>query len=75
MADPKGARLYVNLGASQTRRRLKGFGHGVKKVQSTGKNQSLIIHTATGQHLKELEAVFSDALPRDPKEESGIPDS
>ena len=75
MADPKGARLYVNLGASQARHRLKGFGHGVKKVQTAGKNQSVIIHTATGRHLKELEAVFSDAMPRDPEEESGIPDS
>ncbi len=75
MADPKGARLFVNLGASQARRRLKGFGHGVKKVQTAGKNQSVIIHTATGQHLEELEAVFSDAMPPGPEEESDVPDS
>lgn len=60
MPDPKGKRLYVNLGSSQTRRRLKGFGHGVRKVQSAGRNQSLIIHTATGHHLAELQAQFAD---------------
>ena len=60
MGDPKGDMLYVNLSASQVRRRLKGFGHGVRKVQSAGKNRAVIIHTATGQHLKELEAVFGD---------------
>jgi len=60
MADPKGDKLFVNLGPSQARRRLKGFGHGVRKVQSAGRNQAVIIHTATGQHLKELEAKFSD---------------
>lgn len=60
MADPKGFRLYVNLSASQARRRLKGFGHGVRKVQSAGKNRSVVIHTATGRHLHELEAKFAD---------------
>jgi DNA transformation protein len=60
MADPKGDKLFVNLGPSQARRRLKGFGHGVRKVRSAGRNQAVIIHTATGQHLKELEAKFAD---------------
>lgn len=60
MADPKGDRLYVNLSASQVRQRLKGFGHGVRKIQSAGKHQAVIIHTATGRHLKELETVFDD---------------
>lgn len=60
MADPKGDHLFVNLSASQTRRRLKGFGHGVRKIQSAGKNQALVIHTATGEHLSELERVFAD---------------
>ncbi len=60
MTDIKGQHLYVNLSASQVRRRLKGFGHGVRKVQAAGKNRAVIIHTATGQHLKELEAVFGD---------------
>lgn len=60
MSDPKGDILYVNLGASQTRRRLKGFGHGVRKIQSVGTGQSAVIHTATGRHLDELKAKFSD---------------
>jgi DNA transformation protein len=60
MSDPKGQKLFVNLGASQARRRLKGFGHGVRKVQSAGRNQAAIIHTATGRHLNELEALFAD---------------
>lgn len=60
MAEIKGDRLYVNLGASQTRKRLKHFGHGVRKVESAGRNQAVIVHTATGRHLDELEAKFSD---------------
>jgi DNA transformation protein len=60
MTDIKGYRLYVNLGASQVRRRLKGFGHGVRRIQSAGKGRAVIIHTATGQHLEELEALFGD---------------
>lgn len=60
MPDPKGDKLYVNISASQARRRLKGFGHGVRKIQSAGKNQSVIIHTATGRHLQELENKFAD---------------
>jgi DNA transformation protein len=60
MADPRGDKLYVNLGASQARRRLKGFGHGVRKVQTAGKNQAVIIHTATERHLHELEQKFAD---------------
>ena len=60
MPDPKGSRLFVNLSPSQARRRLKGFGHGVRKVQSAGRNQAVIIHMATGQHLSELEAEFAD---------------
>lgn len=60
MTAPKGFHLFVNLSASQARRRLKGFGHGVRKVQSAGRNQSVVIHTATGRHLEELEARFAD---------------
>ena len=62
MTDIKGDRLYVNLGASQTRRRLQGHGFGVKKVQAVGRNQAVIIHTATGQHRDELHALFSDVI-------------
>jgi len=60
MPGIKGFQLYVNLSPSQVRRRLKGFGHGVRKVQSAGRNQSVVIHTATGQHLLELKAKFVD---------------
>lgn len=61
MADPKGDRLYVGLSASQVRRRLKSFGHGVRKIQSAGKNRAVVIHTATGAHLDELKSVLHDA--------------
>jgi len=60
MADPSGDKLYVELPASQTRKRLKGFGHGVRKVQSAGRGRSVVIHTATGRHLEELMAQFAD---------------
>ena len=60
MADPKGNRLYVNLSAAETKRRLKGFGHGVRKVQSAGRKQAVIIHTAEGKNLRELEDKFAD---------------
>ncbi|MHC4398855.1 MAG: hypothetical protein ACYTG0_04165 [Planctomycetota bacterium] len=62
MKDIKGERMYVELGASQVRRRLKGHGFGVRKVHTDGKNRSVIIHTATGDHLRELEALFQDVI-------------
>jgi hypothetical protein len=60
ISKAKGEKLFVSLGASQARRRPKGIGHGVRKVQSAGRNQAVIIHTATGQHLQELENKFAD---------------
>ena len=60
MADPKGQKLYANVSAAEARRRLKGFGHGVRKVQSAGRNQAVIIHTATGRHFEELQRKFAD---------------
>ncbi len=60
MADPQGDYLYVNLSATLTRRRLKGFGHGVRKVHSAGRGQAVIIHTAQGSNLAELQAKFAD---------------
>jgi hypothetical protein len=60
MAEPKGDRLYANCSAAEARRRLKGFGHGVRKIQSGGRNQAIVIHTAYGKNLKELEAKFAD---------------
>lgn len=60
MADPRGSRLYVNCSAAQARRRLEGFGHGVRKIHSAGANRAVIIHTATDQHLGELQQQFAD---------------
>jgi hypothetical protein len=62
MKEIKGERLYVALGASKVRRRLKGHGFGVRKVYSDGKDRAVIIHTATDEHLRELEAFFQDVL-------------
>jgi hypothetical protein len=81
MGEPKGFKLYVNLGASQTRRRLKGFGHGVRKVQTEGRNRAVIIHTATRGHLRDLEAKFADVgfshspFPLEPPLDSYLGDS
>ncbi len=55
-------RLYVALGASQVRRRLKGYGFGVKKVETAGNNRVVIVHTATGEHQRQLEALFGDVI-------------
>jgi hypothetical protein len=55
-------RLYVDLGASQVRRRLKGHGFGVRKVETAGNNRAVIIHTATGEHLRQLEALVYDVI-------------
>ena len=62
MRHIKGERLYVELNASQVRRRLKGHGFGVRKVEAAGTHQAVIIHTATGEHLRALEALFRDVL-------------
>jgi hypothetical protein len=62
MNQIKGDRLYVQLSASQTRRRLTGRGYGVRKVRCAGRGEAVIIHTATGQHRRELEALFRDVL-------------
>lgn len=55
-------KLYVNLSASQTRKRLKGHGFGVKKVEAAGRNQAVIVHTATGGHLQQLKSLFAGVL-------------
>jgi len=60
MPTPKGDKLFVNVGASEARRRLKSYGHGVRKIQSAGRNQAVVIHTATGRHLQELQNKFAD---------------
>src|SRR4029450_8395379 len=60
MKNYKGFRLYIALGPSQVRRRLKGHGFGVKTVQSAGRNMAVIVHTATGDHLEQLKKLFAD---------------
>jgi len=62
-------RLYVNLSASQARKRLKGRGFGVRRVEATGDHQSVVVHTATGGHLRKLESLFADVLPVDDRDE------
>jgi hypothetical protein len=69
MTKPATYTLDVNLSASQTRKRLKGYGFGVKKVEASDRNQSVIIHTATGEHRRELESLFADVMPSTPKDE------
>jgi hypothetical protein len=68
MKHIKGDRFYVALNASQARRRLKGHGLGVRKVESAGTNRAMIIHTATGEHLQQLLALFQNLItgPEDP---------
>jgi hypothetical protein len=62
MSQVKGYHLYVNLGAAQVRRRLKGVGCGVRKVETAGKNRALIIHTATGEHRQRLCSLFEGLI-------------
>ncbi|MEX0819949.1 MAG: hypothetical protein WD070_10170 [Pirellulaceae bacterium] len=66
-------KLYVNLSASQTRKRLKGRGFGVKKVEAADRNQAVIVHTATGGHLQELKSLFADVLSSASQKELDIP--
>jgi hypothetical protein len=65
--------LYVNLSASQTRKRLKGYGFGVRKVEAADRNQAVIIHTATGDHLRRLQSLFADVLSSPSQEGVGTP--
>ena len=64
MPDIKGYRLYVKLGAAQVRKRLKGIGYGVRKVETAGRGQAVIIHTATGDHRRKLCAMFEGLIMR-----------
>jgi hypothetical protein len=66
-------RLYVDLNASQVRRRLKGHGFGVKRVETGGKKRAVIIHTATGEHLRQLEALFHDVIEATTEDEKQRP--
>mgnify|MGYP001043468010 CR=1 FL=1 len=66
MPEIRGERLYVALSAAQVRRRVKGAGYGVRKIQSDGRNRALIIHTATGAHRRELLALLEDVIDTGP---------
>lgn len=66
-------KLYLNLSASQTRKRLKGHGFGVKRVEAADRNQAVIFHTATGAHLQELKTLFADVMPSASQEALSIP--
>ncbi len=72
MNEIKGQRLHVLLGASQVRRRLKGLGFGVRKVEAAGRGEAIIVHTATGQHLRELRSIFQDVLAPDKPQPSSL---
>ncbi|HKD37757.1 MAG TPA: hypothetical protein VKB78_13190 [Pirellulales bacterium] len=69
MSDIRGYRLYVKLGASQVRRRLKGIGCGVRKVETAGTGRAVVIHTATGDHRRRLYAVFEGLIESSSEEE------
>ena len=47
MTDAASSHLYVNLSASAVRRRLKGHGFGVRRIEAAGKGRTVIVHTAT----------------------------
>ena len=63
-------KLYVSLGASQTRKRLKGHGYGVRRVETAGTGQAVIVHTATGAHLDRLRALFADVIATYPDDQT-----
>jgi hypothetical protein len=69
MISPETDKLYINLSASQARKRLKGRGFGVRRVEATGDHQSVIVHTATGGHLRKLQSLFGDVLLPEQKDE------
>lgn len=68
MANAESGALYVRLSASQVRRRLKGHGLGVQRVESAGKNRAVIFHTATGLHLRQLRSFFQGLVETNPGE-------
>jgi DNA transformation protein len=59
-SEVRGRRLYVNVSAAEARRRLDGRGLNVRKVHSAGRKQAVVIHTAEGRRLEQLQAVFTD---------------
>jgi hypothetical protein len=66
-------KLFVNLSASKARKRLKGHGFGVRRVEAAGRNQAVIYHTATGAHLRQLMSLFADIRVSSSSDDLGIP--
>ncbi len=66
--------LIVNMSASQARKRLKGHGFGVRKVEAIDRLQAAVFHTATGDHCRALEALFSDVIETDSSNDFGTSD-
>jgi hypothetical protein len=62
MTETTSGNLYVALSASEVRRRLKGHGFGVRRIESAGKGRAVIVHTATGKHLQQLKAFFQGSV-------------
>ena len=58
----KGGGVYVNLGASQVRNQLDGFVLTPPPIENTSRNQAVLVHAATGQHLLELYNLFWDVI-------------
>jgi hypothetical protein len=54
--------IYVALGSAQARRRLKGHGFGVRRVETAGNGRALIVHTATDENLRQLVMLFQDVI-------------
>lgn len=73
MPRAKSQTLFINLSVAKVRRRLKEQRIGVKKVSSAGRNQAMVVHTATGEHLRELEAVFGDTVTSSRQQELDTP--
>ena len=61
MAKERSEKLPVERSASQVRKVLKGKGLGVLRVETAGKNRSVVVHTATGQHRRKLASLLADA--------------
>lgn len=74
MTQSSTGKLYVQLSASEVRRRLAGHGFGVRRVEAAGKGRAVVVHTATGKHLRQLEALFQGAIEPSAGEPAGEPD-
>ena len=61
MPDAKGEKLFVNLGTPKRGEPAQGIrARRAQSAKSAGRHRAVIVHTATGRHLAELEAQFAD---------------